>query len=208
MERYKCSEMKRYWALWKEVHSYYWGYKDLKLQYLSLSTLSHAHNKLHWQEQSRSLSSMFEKFATWKAKPLLPLLGTVQKIHAFQYCQPLSEVSFAYLRIFASIQDSVWEYRHKKGNTDQKCWEPPFGVNYFTQKGNLTYTHIYIYIKTVCKNTVRFQMNVKKKYEQMFSYKVTEIQNSLVNYTECKFCVCAVDSSSFQLHITRKELGM
>jgi hypothetical protein len=49
-----------------------------------------------------------------------------------------------------------------------------------------------LHIKIVCKNTVPFQIMNMEKYEQMFSYKVTEIQNTSVKYTEWKLCVCSV----------------
>lgn len=66
-----------------------------------------------------------------------------------------------------------------------------------------------LHIKTVCKNTVPFQIMNMEKYEQIFSYKVTEIQNTSVRYTEWKSCVCVCcGPSSFQFYIIRKEHGM
>lgn len=49
-----------------------------------------------------------------------------------------------------------------------------------------------LHIKLVCKNTVPFQVMNMEKYEQIFLYKVTEIQNRSVRYTEWKFCVCVL----------------
>jgi len=62
-----------------------------------------------------------------------------------------------------------------QGSADKKVWETLFFFDYFTQ--TVKEGSPKLHIQLICKNTVPFQVFNMEKYEQIFFYKITEIQN-------------------------------
>jgi len=70
---------------------------------------------------------------------------------------------------------AAFSFVNVQGSADKKVWETLFFVNYFTQ--TVPEGSPKLRIQLICKNTVPFQVFNMEKYEQIFLYKITEIQN-------------------------------